>query len=373
MTSMSHYGNKPKSFTLGDGNTYFIGSEVGAYLKLHRGTLYKKYPALWKLLATSEQRKEIQNLGWGPTYLCSNIMLVRQSDVEDIFAGKDEKFRTASQRATPIRKETSVVPKSIVRNTSSTWVSNQSATGSQHLEALPCTHPPALAKGHVKVRDYLHTADDSEHYKRVLENAGKDADLVPIRLDMEIENIKLRDAFVYNRNDKLITPEMIAEVMCDDLDLPANSFLTAIAQNIHQQIQAHVGGFPTNIEDDQRAILKLNIHVGNQSLVDQFEWDMSDPNNDPEWFAEKLCADLGLGGEFLSAIAYSIRGQLAYNAKTYAFSEAPMPKVDCPYRTTDADQWGPFLETLTEVEIEKRMRDQDRNTRRMRRVAQTHY
>lgn len=47
-----------------------------------------------------------------------------------------------------------------------------------------------------------------------------------------------------------------------------------------------------------------------------------------------------------------------------------MPVVDCPFRNSnDADQWGPFLETLTNAEIEKKMRDQDRNTRRMRRLV----
>lgn len=49
-------------------------------------------------------------------------------------------------------------------------------------------------------------------------------------------------------------------------------------------------------------------------------------------FARNLCADLGLGGEFEAAIAYSIRGQLNYNLKSYAFSETPLPTVDCPYR-----------------------------------------
>ena len=38
---------------------------------------------------------------------------------------------------------------------------------------------------------------------------------------------------------------------------------------------------------------QLNIHVGNVSLVDQFEWDMSEPQNNPEEFATKLCAELG--------------------------------------------------------------------------------
>ncbi|VDM68739.1 unnamed protein product, partial [Strongylus vulgaris] len=121
---------------------------------------------------------------------------------------------------------------------------------------------------------------------------------------------------------------------------------------------------------DQRAIMKLNINVGNQSLVDQFEWDMSDPNNSPEDFARSLCAELGLGGEFTSAIAYSIRGQLQWNQRTYAFSESPQPTVECTFRNpSEAETWGPFLETLTDAEIEKKMRDQDRNTRRMRRLV----
>lgn len=64
---------------------------------------------------------------------------------------------------------------------------------------------------------------------------------------------------------------------------------------------------------------QLNIHVGNISLVDQFEWDMSEKENSPEKFALKLCSELGLGGEFVTTIAYSIRGQLSWHQKTYAF------------------------------------------------------
>ena len=35
-------------------------------------------------------------------------------------------------------------------------------------------------------------------------------------------------------------------------------------------------------------------------------------------FAKKLAGELGLGGEFVTSIAYSIRGQLAWHQKTYA-------------------------------------------------------
>ena len=58
--------------------------------------------------------------------------------------------------------------------------------------------------------------------------------------------------------------------------------------------------------------------------MDQFEWDLSNPLNSPEVFARQLCADLGLGGEFATTIAYSIRGQLSWHTRTYAFRSVGM-------------------------------------------------
>lgn len=67
--------------------------------------------------------------------------------------------------------------------------------------------------------------------------------------------------------------------------------------------------------------------MGNISLVDQFEWDMSERDNSPEKFALKLCSELGLGGEFVTTIAYSIRGQLSWHQRTYAFRWAAAAAV----------------------------------------------
>lgn len=53
--------------------------------------------------------------------------------------------------------------------------------------------------------------------------------------------------------------------------------------------------------------------------MDQIEWDMGEQENSPEKFANRLCAELGLGGEFVTAIAYSIRGQVSWHQRTYAF------------------------------------------------------
>ena len=171
--------------------------------------------------------------------------------------------------------------------------------------------------------------------------------------------------------EKLILPEQFAKIMCDDLDVPSHIFVPAIAGAIHQQCEQHCEDEVVHDEDDRRVVIKLNIHVGNMSLVDQFEWDLSCPDNNPEEFARSLCSDLGLGGEFVSAVAYSIHGQLEWHSRTYAFTEAPLPPLSVAVRLqSDTEMWSPRVDTLSSAEMEKKQRDQDRNTRRMRRLAQ---
>jgi hypothetical protein len=76
------YGSKPKAFTLEDGGEeFYVGSEVGQYLKFFRGSLYKKFPQLWKRLATPEEKRRLLDSGAAPSYLNTNIMLVRVQEV----------------------------------------------------------------------------------------------------------------------------------------------------------------------------------------------------------------------------------------------------------------------------------------------------
>ena len=45
-------------------------------------------------------------------------------------------------------------------------------------------------------------------------------------------------------------------------------------------------------------------------------------------------------------------------------SESPLPTIDVVFRSpNEADQWSPVVEVLTDAEMEKKIRDQDRNTR----------
>ncbi|VDO03320.1 unnamed protein product [Rodentolepis nana] len=259
------------------------------------------------------------------------------------------------------------------------WVSSVPNT-SFHLDSVPCPTPIGAGASATrsrpnrvssKVSNFPICLDDSDPVA-YHENAQQPEHLVPIRLDIEFDGVKLRDCFTWNRTEQLITPEQFAEILCDDLDLNPISFVPAIAQAIRQQVAGHPVENILSNQTDTRVIVRLNIHVGNMSLVDQFEWDLSEPANSPEQFAGRLCAELGLGGEFVTAVAYSIRGQLAWHQRLYAFTESPLPTIDVVFRSpNEADQWSPVVEVLTDAEMEKKIRDQDRNTRRMRRLANT--
>lgn len=64
-----------------------------------------------------------------------------------------------------------------------------------------------------------------------------------------------------------MTPEMFAEILCDDLDLNPLAFVPAIASAIRQQIES----YPTDsiLEDqaDQRVIIKVRVHTGGHKTV----------------------------------------------------------------------------------------------------------
>ncbi|KAI8644192.1 hypothetical protein BD408DRAFT_413851 [Parasitella parasitica] len=184
-------------------------------------------------------------------------------------------------------------------------------------------------------------------YQHCLEQADKEETLVPIRLDLENDGYKIRDTFTWNMNESSITPEQFAEITCQDLRLPTAVFSSLISTNIREQVQQYFLNESSMVSDSQdqvpsrsdsynefmqckmlktvlpqesrvagnrkmelRTLIKLDIIVGNRILNDQFEWDITCKRNSPESFAETMATDLGLGGEFKTAIAHSIREQI---------------------------------------------------------------
>ena len=87
-----------------------IGAEVGNYLRMFRGKLYKRFPGLWRRTASEEEREYIKKV-WIITYnikvwiffktsgdpahvnLPSSISLLKASEVYEVMAGRGARYR----------------------------------------------------------------------------------------------------------------------------------------------------------------------------------------------------------------------------------------------------------------------------------------
>lgn len=252
--------------------------------------------------------------------------------------------------------------------------------------------------------------------------------LVPIKLDMDIDSTRrLKDTFLWNINETLITPDHFAMTMCMDLDLPLNPFSAQIAAAIRGQAEeyAAVATVPLPEGAEFRTIIKLEICLRKSLYVDKFEWDVASisplppppptpphhfqqhipsfssqpsqpnatatitepqpttaiaPSLTPETFARATCADLGLAGEFLPTIACAIYEASLLHKKTLLDSAAPLtpPENDAAFSAEAGwriDQealgagWAPRIIALTREDLEKREGDRERQIRRLRREA----
>ncbi len=65
--------------------------------------------------------------------------------------------------------------------------------------------------------------------------------------------------------EKLMTPEMFAEILCDDLDLNPLAFVPAIASAIRQQIESYSTDSILDEQTDQRVIIKVCLTMVSRS------------------------------------------------------------------------------------------------------------
>ncbi|KAF5096443.1 hypothetical protein D0Z00_002775 [Geotrichum galactomycetum] len=219
--------------------------------------------------------------------------------------------------------------------------------------------------------------------------------LVPIRLDLDLDKYRLHDTFTWNTNEKTVTVAQFAENLVEDFHFPL-SVSTNVATAINEQLtDFHPHTFcditgpkyaaTTNFRDeDMRILIKLDITVGQHNLIDKFEWDINCPENSPEEFAEVLCQELNLSGEFCTAIAHAIREQQQLFTKSlllvgHQFDGSPIADEDirrefCPSVTTDflrakshVKEFQPVLFQIDDNELDRQDKDRDRESRRKRR------
>jgi SWI/SNF-related matrix-associated actin-dependent regulator of chromatin subfamily B protein 1 len=207
--------------------------------------------------------------------------------------------------------------------------------------------------------------------------------VIPIRLDVEHDHFRLRDTFMWNVSDTVISPEMFAVSICDDFGVSPHHFVSKIVAIINERVSEYRnqiapaeqpgpslkgrlldnedtkttleifrraqaddsddGDSPisgeiktepddaqdhgkvvtwedqvnpkemerpmtvdeldamvdwSNLEEELRLLIKVEILIGNQNLTDTFEWDLNSEVT-PEEFAHSYCTELGLSGEFM--------------------------------------------------------------------------
>lgn len=211
--------------------------------------------------------------------------------------------------------------------------------------------------------------------------------LVPLKLNIEYNGgtSKLIDFFMWNVNDKSVSPEQFASTIVTDLDLP-NQIQLDIAESIQKQIDdlAPAAAISLPSEGQFFVILDVSVNLSKRLFEDKFEWDLSQTEVSAEDFAGIVVADMGLSLEFKPAIAHCmheitlrLRREIAegsYNHELHKYQQIAGLIFERSIRIrTDSSVnngnaiWEPIIETLSPWEIEKREIERERNTRRLKR------
>ncbi|KAG7384158.1 hypothetical protein PHYPSEUDO_002942 [Phytophthora pseudosyringae] len=203
----------------------------------------------------------------------------------------------------------------------------------------------------------------------------RDTLLIPIRLDIDIEGYRYIDSFSWNLYEKDFTYETFAAALVRDLDLP-DCFYKRIAKSIQEQVEKAQKSLPWHEAVTRESLhpIFINLRLNDTIYIDRFEWDLNNPNNSPERFAQVVCEDLGLSGEFEAQVALSIREQLRDYSRLIREGlkdrVTRLPPITAAFRgRLDAEAWGPSVkyilaDDIPQLEREdfKRMRPLSRPT-----------
>lgn len=236
--------------------------------------------------------------------------------------------------------------------------------------------------------------------KDMAQQAEQHEELVPIRIDVDWDRIKLRDTFTWNLHDRLVPLDLFAAQLVEDMGIKPPHSGPVYEAILHQLREQLIDYYPfvyseedaldpelpyhAYKNDEMRILIKLNITIGQQTLVDQFEWDMNNPNNSPEEFALCMSRELALSGEFTTAIAHCIREQTQLFTKSLysvghpfdgrpvedadlvaSFLPSPLPSVFRPQQ--QAKEYAPYWWELSDQDLEKNEMIFSREQRRQKR------
>lgn len=183
----------------------------------------------------------------------------------------------------------------------------------------------------IQPRAVIATAHDYPPPYALEAQAERRTSLVPIRVEFETDTHRIRDCFVWNVNEGLITPDNFARIFCNDIGVPI-SWSDTVSNQIRAQLEEHEGIASMNLGGDSaidvtttgteegeeipecRVIISIDVQIANHHLMDHIEWDLLSPLT-PEVFAQSLASELGLSGEAVPLIAHAIHAEIIKHKK----------------------------------------------------------
>ena len=131
--------------------------------------------------------------------------------------------------------------------------------------------------------------------------------------------------------------------------------------------------------------IKIDVRVENVVLTDKFEWDINNPSGSPEEFALELVEEFGLSSKFINPIVFAIREQISEHQKSYNNENRVYYQMNRDGKQNpgnavvysagnlireggmDTKDWEPCLKFLTEDELNRFEKNEERKLRYLQR------
>lgn len=134
----------------------------------------------------------------------------------------------------------------------------------------------------------------------------RNVEYVPVRIDIELEGIKLSDTLLINRHAAQLEARLAAQSMQHDFNL-SPAFSSPITMTILEQVSdyEHVMAMEERMRRERpdlyghlRVPIRLDITVGLLQVIDKFEWALEHELVAPEELAQRYVIELSLPSEF---------------------------------------------------------------------------